>query len=112
MTNEILRSKRLRKKLYLGEFAIMGFNFSCKINLDSEADYELFFDNFADLADARNLIISVDGEKDVFEGFVSSGDRYGSTTEEDRKAIEDMLTAEKIISEVVVGSMVDAFYPV
>lgn len=110
MTTEIVRSKRLRKKLYLGEFAIMGFEFSCKINLDSEVDYEQFFDSFADLADSRNLFVSLDNVEEVFEGFVTSGERYGSAKEEDRKAIEEILSANKIVSDVVIGELVDAYY--
>ena len=45
MTTPIKRSNRLRKKLYLDEYAILGFEFSCKIDLTEEADYGQFFDN-------------------------------------------------------------------
>lgn len=110
MSNTIVRNRRQRKKLYLEEFAILGFEFSCKINLDSDEQYESFFDSFADLIDERNLFVGIDGDDSTFEGFVSSGDRYGSATEEDRKAIEDALNAQEIISDVKVGKLVDAFY--
>jgi uncharacterized protein YggL (DUF469 family) len=110
MTKDIVRSKRLRKKLYLAEFAIMGFEFSCKINLDSEAEYEQFFDSFADLVDSKNLFVSLDNVEQVFEGFVTSGERYGSATAEDRKAIEDILNSYKVVSDVVMGELVDAYY--
>ncbi len=106
------RSRRLRKKLYLNEFSILGFEFSCKINLDSEEECELFFDKFADLVDEKNLFVSIDGDQGVFEGFVTSGDRYGSATEEDRKSIEDALASYKIISDVTVGELMDAHYSV
>jgi len=110
MTKDIVRSKRLRKKLYLDEFAVFGFEFRCKINIDSEDEYEQFFDSFADLVDSRNLFVSVDGDKDTLEGFVSSAGRYESATEDDKKAINDALASYKILSDVVIGELVDACY--
>ena len=88
----------------------MGFEFTCKINVEDDAEYEKFFDSFADLIDARNLFVGIDGDDHVLEGFVTSGDRYGSATDEDRKVIEETLSAQKIISDVVVAKLVDAFY--
>lgn len=110
MSNVIKRSRRLRKKLYLDEFAIMGFEFSCKIDLSEEADYGAFFDNFAGQVEDRNLFVSLDGNEDLFEGFVTSGDRYGSATEDDRQAIEKALSEYKIVSDVTIGPLVDACY--
>ena len=106
MSNEIVRSRRLRKKLYLDEFAILGFEFSCKIAEVSEEDY----DAFADQAEKRDLFVSIDGEEHQFEGFVTAGNRYGSASEDDRKAMEETLAAFSIVSDVVVGPLVDAFY--
>jgi len=110
MSEAIKRSNRLRKKLYLDEFAILGFEFSCKIDLSVEADYGQFFDNFAGQVEDRNLFVSLDGDDEQFEGFVTSGDRYGSATEEDRKAVEEALSAYKIVSEVKIAKLVDACY--
>ncbi len=110
MSNEIVRSRRLRKKLYLDEFAIKGFEFSCKIDSLSEEEYSAFFDAFADQADKRDLFVSIDGQDDHIEGFVTSGERYGSASEEDRKAVEETLSSFDVVSDVVVGSLVDAFY--
>jgi uncharacterized protein YggL (DUF469 family) len=110
MSNEIVRSRRLRKKLYLDEFAILGFEFSCKIDEVSEEDYDAFFDAFADQAEKRDLFVSIDGQEHQFEGFVTAGNRYGSASEDDRKAMEETLAAFNIVSDVVVGPLVDAFY--
>ncbi|WP_101759583.1 YggL family protein [Oceanicoccus sp. KOV_DT_Chl] len=110
MSNEIIRNKRLRKKLYLEEYAIMGFEFSCKIILDTEADYDQFFDSFADKVEELNLVVSVDGDDNEFEGFVTSAYRYGSATETDRKAIEEILKSYKNITDVNTGELVDVFY--
>ena len=110
MSNEIVRSRRLRKKLYLDEFSILGFEFSCKIDEVPEQDYDAFFDAFADQAEKRDLFVSIDGQDNQFEGFVTSGNRYGSATEDDRKAMEETLAAASIVSDIVVGPLVDAFY--
>ena len=110
MTNEIVRSKRLRKKLHLDEFAILGFEFSCKINVDSEDDYDAFFSGFAQLVNSRGLFININGDQEMFDAFVTSDERYGNATEEDIAAIKTVLEADKIISDVVVGPLVDAFY--
>ena len=110
MTNRTTRNRRLRKKLYLDEFKVMGFDFSCTINYDSEEKYDAFLERFADLAEERNLIISIGGEDNHFEGFVSSGERYGSATDDDIKAVTTELAAHDIISEVVIGDLIDAYY--
>lgn len=110
MTTDIVRNKRLRKKLYLEEFAVKGFTFSCSISVDDEAAYEAFFDSFAELVESRNLFVSLEGHDEMMQGSVSSAERYGSTTAEDREAIEKALTSNSIVSNVVVSDMVDAYY--
>jgi uncharacterized protein YggL (DUF469 family) len=110
MTNDIVRSNRLRKKLYLDEFAILGFEFTCKVSMESEAEYDAFFQRFADLVESRNLYINLDGDAELFVGFVTSADRYGNATEEDIKAIEAALSGNKMINDLTVGDLVDAFY--
>lgn len=108
MTNKILRSKRLRKKLYLEEFAILGFEFSYTINLDSAEEYETFFEGFINVIDERNLFIGLDSYPGKFQGFVTSGERYGNATEDDRKAVLAALESSKLVSDVSVGELVDA----
>ncbi len=110
MTKEVVRSRRLRKKLYVGEFAIMGFDFSCKVDINSDAEFEAFLEAFADVAEEKNLLISLDNADEQFEGFVTSHDRYGSATEEDKAAIEAVLSAHSIISDVVVSKLLDVFH--
>ena len=109
MAKEIGRSRRLRKKLYVGEFAIMGFEFTCKVDIDSDTQFEEFLEAFADVAEDKNLLISLDNDDEQFEGFVPSHDRYGSATEEDKAAIEAVLLAHSIVSDVEVSKLVDVF---
>jgi uncharacterized protein YggL (DUF469 family) len=110
MPDNIIRSKRLRKKLHLDEFAIIGFSFTCRVTVTSPIDYETFFKEFATLVNARHLYIDLDGHDGVFDGRVTSADRYGNASEEDRTAIESMLTDHSMVSEVSVGQLVDAYY--
>jgi len=109
MTKEVGRSRRLRKKLYVDEFAIMGFEFTCKVDIDSDTQFEAFLEAFADVAEDKNLLISLDNDDEQFEGFVTSHDRYGSATEEDKTAIEAVLLAHSIVSDVEVSKLVDVF---
>ncbi len=110
MTEEITRNRRLRKKLYLEEFAILGFEFSFKMDLESPEAYEAFLDSFVDVIGALNLIVNLDGDHGVFQGFASSAERYGSTTEADRTVIKDALESYDTLSDIVVKELVDAIY--
>ena len=110
MSEKTTRNRRIRKKLHLDEFAILGFEFSCKIAVASEADYEQFFNSFADIVKSQHLYITLDNDSESFEGSVTSADRYGNATDEDRAAIEALLNSNAIVSEVKVGALVDAFY--
>ncbi|MFQ3236541.1 MAG: hypothetical protein ACI9C4_002113 [Paraglaciecola sp.] len=110
MTEKTSRNRRIRKKLHLDEWAILGFEFSCKLTVASEADYDLFFNSFGELVNTQHLYITLDNDSESFEGFVTSADRYGNATEEDRAAIEALLSSHAIVNDVQVGKLVDAFY--
>lgn len=106
----ITRSRRLRKKLHLDEFAILGFEFTCKITADDNGSYDPFFDDFSEVVTTRDLYINLDGDENYFVGFVTSAERYGNATEEDRSAVEAALTAHAMVSDVKVDRLVDAYY--
>ena len=110
MSEKTSRKRRIRKKLHLDEWAILGFDFSCKLSVASEADYELFFNSLAELVETNDLFINLENDGELFEGFVTAADRYGNATEEDRVAIETVLQSHTIVNEVEVGRLVDAFY--
>ena len=103
MTEKTTRNRRIRKKLHLDEWAILGFEFSCNLA-------EAFFNTFADVVIAQNLYITLNDESETLEGFVTSADRYGNATEEDKTAIEAFLNSQNIASDVKVGPLVDAIY--
>jgi len=102
------KNKRLRKKLYLGEFAVYGFEFYCKLNSNVEEDLDKFFDDIMNLVESRELMAGGGGNADDFSMFVCSVHRYGSTTEEDRDVIEKWLSDNNLVLDINVGGLVDA----
>lgn len=110
MSENIIRNRRLRKKLYLEEFAILGFEFSFTLTSSSGVDYEQFFNSFAEFVNNQHLYITLDNDDKVFAGSATSADRYGNAKEEDRAAIEALLKSHAIVTNVKVGPLVDAFY--
>ena len=101
------RSPRLTKKLKLGEFQEFGFAFSAELTekMEMEAQEQLIIGLLEAVIEKRNLALSgwIDG------GFVTKL-KSGSTTEEDKKAVEDWLKSNKALKAVEVGPMVDAWY--
>jgi uncharacterized protein YggL (DUF469 family) len=101
------RSPRLLKKLKLGEFQEFGFPFSADFTkeIDIAAQEQLIIDLLEEVIEVRKLALGgwIDG------CFVTKW-KSGSTTEEDRKAVEDWLKANKVLKNVEVGKMVDAWY--
>lgn len=110
MSEQPSRNRRLQKKMYLGDWAILGFEFNFKLAEASEAEYESFFNSLEELVNNRDLYISLHNDSESFEGSVTSADRYGNATEEDRASIEALLNSNTVVNEVKVGALVDAFY--
>ncbi|MEH6712990.1 YggL 50S ribosome-binding family protein [Paraglaciecola polaris] len=110
MSEKTTRNRRIRKKLHLDEWAILGFEFSCTLAETSEADYDAFFTSFAELVTNQHLYITLNDETETLEGFATSADRYGNATDENKAALEAFLNAQTIASDVKVGALVDAFY--
>ena len=104
------RNRRLRKKLYVDEFQILGFEFSCNLDLKTDDDFDRFLDEFLELVEQRNLCTASGGGNDAFSGLIMSDDRYGSATKEDQLAIETWLKSKSFVSNVKIGELVDAMY--
>jgi uncharacterized protein len=100
------RSKRLQKKLRIGEFKEYGFAVSFRLDqsLSPKASDEFWSSFVGDLIDRRGLSFS-GGE----EGFVTRFGR-GSASEEDRVAVATWLEQRPGVERVVVGALVDAWY--
>ncbi len=102
--------RRLRKKLYLDEFAVLGFEFSVSLADFDDNKFDDFFDALIEFIDSRNLEIAGGGTQDRFSAYIASGDRYGSATDEDRAALEAWLAEQPGISNVAVEALSDANY--
>ena len=101
------RSRRLRKKLCVDEFAEIGFelNLSYPDDLSDEA-IESFLDQFIAMI-ASNGLGYVGGDD---YGFVCLGKR-GSVTAEQRATVEAWLKARSELSQVEVSPLMDVWYP-
>lgn len=104
------RSKRLRKKLFLDEFAVLGFELSFGFNDADIASTDEFYDNFFDLLNSIQLIAGggINDGRAVF--FICSAGRYASPNEEDIKIMMGWLKEYPGVFEVVAGELVDANY--
>lgn len=102
------RSRRLRKKLCVGEFQELGFelNLDFKDDLSEEA-IDAFLDAFLTEAMDANGLDYVGGDD---YGLVCSAKR-GSVTEEQRAAVEAWLKGRSELTKVEVSPLLDAWYP-
>ena len=101
------RSKRLRKKLRLGEFQELGFQLHAKTVTD--IDEEKLWDLFIGQAIEANGLLFGGGVGREINGFVTVGGR-GSTSEEHRQTLAAWLEMQPEILEFEVGPLVDAWY--
>ncbi|MGR5120929.1 YggL family protein [Vibrio astriarenae] len=102
------RTRRLRKKLYVDEFTVLGFGFSCQVDIDSDSGYEAILNNFFDFLESRNLVMGGGANQHSFDGFVIGEGRYDSATDEDREAVEEWLSARSECSDVKVSELLDS----
>ena len=105
------RSRRLRKKLYVDEFKVLGFAFFCHLHLKQEADCDQIIDDFLSFIEERGLVMGGGADLTSFDGFIVPERRYDSASEEDRLAVEQWLTEHSGCSDVEVGPLVDANQP-
>lgn len=106
----IKRSRRLRKKLYIDEFSVYGFEITITFADFDENSFDAFLDEMVDFIESRNLVVEGGGGVDEFEAFISSNKRYGSASEDDRNVISNWLESNSVIQSVEVSDLVDANY--
>ncbi|PKG80746.1 hypothetical protein CXF85_21780 [Colwellia sp. 75C3] len=104
------KNRRLRKKLYLDEFAMLGFEFSCTLNAKNSDDFDSLLSQLVDVVESRELSMGGGGDKTLFTAFICSDHRYKSATNEDLEAIIAWLDANEAIDNVTVGKLIDANY--
>jgi hypothetical protein len=100
------RSRRLRKKLRVGEFQELGFAISFQFHSGiSESDTERFWDAFITEAIERHGLAYGGGE----EGFVTLWGR-GSVTEGHRELLRAWLASRAEVASFQIGFRVDAWH--
>ncbi|KGJ92819.1 50S ribosome-binding protein YggL [Colwellia psychrerythraea] len=104
------KTRRLRKKLYLDEFAVMGVELDCNLTCKDESELATIMDDFFVFIDSLNLCIGGGGDLTAFAGFISSHERYGSVTDSDISNISNWLKDKNIISTFNIGELVDVNY--
>jgi uncharacterized protein YggL (DUF469 family) len=105
-----IKSRRLRKKLYLDEFAMLGFEFSCALNAKNSEDFDSLLSQLVVCVEARELSMAGGGDTKLFSAVICSDHRYASATEEDRDAIKAWLDTQEAITNITVGKLVDVNY--
>ncbi|CAH0534007.1 hypothetical protein VST7929_01889 [Vibrio stylophorae] len=103
------KKRRIRKKLYMGEFAIQGFEIVCHTSVADFDQYDVFIDDFIDFLESIDLCFA-GGGFEVFDGFICSTERYGSATQAQRDQVAAWLEARAEVSQVTTGELVDANY--
>jgi uncharacterized protein YggL (DUF469 family) len=104
------RSKRLRKKLHVDEFAVLGFEVSFDFALIGDAQaVDQFLDNIIDLVETSGLLIG-GGINTSSSFFVMKERRYESTSQQDMDTLAHWLKQRAHVSNVVCGGLVDAYY--
>jgi len=102
------KSRRLRKKLYLDEFAILGFELSCTLDVKTSDEFDATLNQLVDFIESRDLSMSGGGNAELFGAFICPNRHYASATNEDRDAIAAWLDENKATTNVNVGKLVDA----
>lgn len=101
------RSRRLRKKLHLGEFQELGFCIEAVLQQDlpDDAILDLWAVFIDEVIDPRQLIMG-----GLFsEAYIAP--YRGTCTEADREAVRQWFEARPEFSGVRVGSLEDNWYP-
>lgn len=106
----VKQNRRLRKKLYLGEFTVYGFDLSFDFDGMEPQGASDFLDEIIELVESRDLIIAGGGDTKSFGLFICAAARYASATEEDRAALISWLEAKPVVKEIVAGELVNAYY--
>ncbi len=102
------RSRRLRKKLHIGEFQEFGLEVQITLreSIDQRDEGTLLDAFLLEVMEPSSLVFG----GAVTDGYISYRGR-GSVTLEDRKRVIDWLVGQPEIATVQVSELVDAWYP-
>ena len=104
------RSRRLRKKLYVDEFKVLGFEVDLTFaDSTTEEAMDVFFEDFlTNVIDANQLVFGGGGTKEGFSGFVVPAKRYASSSEDHRKLLDSWFEQQEMVTNYSVGGLIDA----
>jgi uncharacterized protein len=104
------KSKRVQKKLYLGDFAMLGFEISAKFANEDESEIDTLIDDLMEFTETKNMGFGGGYTIKSVDGFISSSVLYNSPSEDDRLALEKWLRKQANLTDVEVGNFIDANY--
>lgn len=104
------RSRRLRKKLFLEEFATEAFELDFEFTTEKDADgLDAFIVEFMENAvEANDLAFIGSACAETIAGIMVREGRYDSVTAEQRQKVADWLEANADVKNVECGELVDA----
>ena len=102
--------KRLRKKLYVGEFRELGFEVEARFRPGVDADgRNAFLERFLGALSHEELAFGGGTSALGLDGFFTL-DHRGSATEAHRERVRAVLAADPDVVEPKVGPLVDAWH--
>ena len=102
------KNRRIQKKLYLGEFAVLCFQIDCKLSTLEEASLDAFTDDLLDAAEERGLCVGGGGTFGSFFACIFPQQRYQSATEEDVQALTAWFEARTDVEKFTVSPLMDS----
>ncbi len=100
-------NRRLRKKLYLGEFAVNLFEIHVKLSTSEESDLDAFIGRFVDQLEKQGLTYFGYSDADGIQGHVLSQKRYESPTESQKQELSEWCSADPAVKSYDLGELVD-----
>ncbi|UTW03090.1 DUF469 family protein [Amphritea atlantica] len=100
-------NRRLRKKLYLGEFAVNLFEIHVKLSTSAESDLDAFIGSFVDQLEKQGLTYFGYSDPDGIQGHVLSQQRYESPSEGQRQELSEWCAAYPTIESVELSELMD-----
>jgi len=103
------RSRRLRKKLHIGEFQECGFEVVCTPTLPNGLAIDDLIDRWLGFVNEKDWCFGGSIGLSSIEGFVTTA-RQGTLHEEDRRLCEEWLNKQEWIESSKVGPLRDAWH--
>ncbi|TWI53759.1 hypothetical protein IQ22_02366 [Pseudomonas duriflava] len=103
--------RRLRKKLYLGEFQELAFELKADFKQTLEdPELDAFLEAFIDFIESRDLDYVGGFGETWIEGTIMASKRYHSPSEEDRQVLTDWLKARSEVASATASDLYDAWH--